>query len=134
MSLSFLAPVNLLNPLWRTHSCVPRSHSCERCCSVSIKECRDESRHGTQECVRHKGFNTQGDLRGGALGYLRREAERDLDDHVNIHRRSVPRGGLELPRPHVAKHRALQRWGKISEQCTHLQLAVLADDSRQLNA
>src|ERR1700723_2743338 len=30
MSLSSLAPCTVLNPLWRTHSCVPRRHSCRR--------------------------------------------------------------------------------------------------------
>ena len=30
MSPSFVAPGNVLNPLWRTHSCVPRRHSCRR--------------------------------------------------------------------------------------------------------
>ena len=38
--------------LWRTHSCVLRSHSCERLSSMEDKR-RDESRRGTHECVRH---------------------------------------------------------------------------------
>src|ERR1035438_7568634 len=41
---------------WRTHSCVPRRPSCRRpvptCCPCP-PGCRDESRHGTHECVRH---------------------------------------------------------------------------------
>jgi hypothetical protein len=42
-----------LRNVWRTHSCVPRSHSCERLVLKPGQRCRDESRHGTQECVRH---------------------------------------------------------------------------------
>src|SRR3984957_19422928 len=48
---------------WRTHSCVPRSHSCERWPFVigvpslrALKKAagrRHECRRGTQECVRH---------------------------------------------------------------------------------
>jgi len=37
---------------WRTHSCVPRRHSCRRPALLQQKVSR-ESRHGTQECVRH---------------------------------------------------------------------------------
>src|SRR5271168_2382801 len=39
-------------PWWRTHSCVPRSHSCERH-STPPKTCSHECEHGTHECVRH---------------------------------------------------------------------------------
>src|SRR5271157_4415437 len=35
---------------WRTHSSAPRRHSCRR---HTPPECREESRHGTHECVRH---------------------------------------------------------------------------------
>src|ERR1700735_5048137 len=35
---------------WRTHSCVPRSHSCERISDRCLQECK----HGTEECVRHE--------------------------------------------------------------------------------
>jgi hypothetical protein len=38
---------------WRKHSCLPRRHSCRR--TVCAEDtCREESRHCTQECVRHK--------------------------------------------------------------------------------
>ena len=36
---------------WRTHSCVPRSHSCERLSFPAL--CSQECEHGTHECVRH---------------------------------------------------------------------------------
>jgi hypothetical protein len=51
--------------VWRTHSCVPRSHSCERLVfpqeRLALRElptCEDqlrlhECRRCTQECVRH---------------------------------------------------------------------------------
>jgi hypothetical protein len=34
--------------MWRTHSCVPRSHSCER-----MAKRPQEWGRGTHECVRH---------------------------------------------------------------------------------
>src|ERR1039458_8314189 len=37
--------------MWRTHSCVPCRHSCRHAGVVDAR--RDESRRGTQECVRH---------------------------------------------------------------------------------
>src|SRR5690349_20038716 len=37
--------------MWRTHSCVQRSHACERI--FNRPGCRHEYRHGTHECVRH---------------------------------------------------------------------------------
>src|SRR5437667_10583404 len=49
------------SPTWRTHSCVPRRDSSRRpvrahdSYTVSKSRCRDETRHGTQECVRHVG-------------------------------------------------------------------------------
>src|SRR5258708_890625 len=40
---------------WRTHFCVPRRDSSRRLVLTCITElkCRDESRHGTHECVRY---------------------------------------------------------------------------------
>lgn len=45
------------------------------------------------------------------LRYLRRKAEWDLEDNVDIHWRAVARGGLELPRLHVPEHCAFDRGG-----------------------
>jgi hypothetical protein len=50
-----LAVWNVLGLTWRTHSCVQRSHSCERIGSTG-HECSHECEHGTQECVRHGGI------------------------------------------------------------------------------
>src|ERR1039458_10794528 len=38
--------------MWRTHSCVPRRHSCRRPL-LQGAEASSETRRGTQECVRH---------------------------------------------------------------------------------
>ncbi len=44
--------------LWRSHSCVPCPHSCGHVGGGPTPPmCREESRHGTQECVRHKGYH-----------------------------------------------------------------------------
>src|ERR1700691_988819 len=40
-------PRKILKSLWRTHSCVPRSHPCERCETGTGR--RHECRRGTQE-------------------------------------------------------------------------------------
>src|SRR5712691_1660885 len=39
--------------MWRAHSCEPRRHSCRRKVFFHASMCRDESRHGMHECVRH---------------------------------------------------------------------------------
>src|SRR5438874_957574 len=39
--------------MWRTHSCVQRSHSCERVFATGHKTRPQEWGRGTQECVRH---------------------------------------------------------------------------------
>ena len=46
-----LSEKNCAIPTWRTHSCVPRRHSCRR--PARANTCREESRHCTHECVRH---------------------------------------------------------------------------------
>ena len=42
-------------PVWRTHSCVPRSHSCERQI-FHHSMCSHECEHGMHECVRHRRY------------------------------------------------------------------------------
>jgi hypothetical protein len=45
---------------WRTHSCVPRSHSCERQSRIMPGSKRShECERSTQECVRHIGTEGQ---------------------------------------------------------------------------
>jgi hypothetical protein len=46
--------------LWRTHSCVPCSHSCEHVFSPCHKTRSHECERGTLECVRHIGGQTEG--------------------------------------------------------------------------
>src|ERR1700722_9948226 len=70
MPLRFVASGTLLSPLWRTHSCVPRWHSCRRpvcpqaTCHANLEGTRShECERGTQECVRHK-LTAAGEDRG----------------------------------------------------------------------
>src|SRR5271154_1348188 len=47
----FRHTANCKQATWRTHSCVQRSHSCER---LELAEgCSQECEHGTQGCVRY---------------------------------------------------------------------------------
>jgi hypothetical protein len=39
--------------MWRTHSCVPCSHSCEHKLDTEKSQLPHEWGRGTQECVRH---------------------------------------------------------------------------------
>src|ERR1700685_84416 len=99
--------------LWRTHSCVPRSHFCERLVQKTRERCRDESRHGTQECVRHAEWPRQSETspQGGGVGGFRIQREIRLrvqqKSQCAVHaaadalRRHCPRGGSGAQRRHL---------------------------------
>src|SRR5450755_4350579 len=82
--------------LWRTHSCVPCSHSCEHKLETVISQRRHECRRGTHECVRH-GSSTECPSSCGLIQVDENDYLSRAEARLRVFQRSVTKSPFSAP-------------------------------------